>query len=191
MDIILKHASDGRHLAFEPIPMLAAKLKNKYRGKQVAVHAIALSNFRGVSPFNLVTTNPAYSGLLKRSYDRPEEDRTIQIQVAQLDDYVIKSHQVDLIKIDVEGGELDVMKGAIRTLERDHPVLIFEHGKGSAEAYQSGPGQLYDFLNQLQYRIYSLENFIGNRDYCLRNEFLEHFEKGTEYYFVAHYYGKK
>jgi len=33
---------------------------------------------------------------------------------------------VDFIKIDVEGGELGVLQGAVNTLQRDRPLLVFE-----------------------------------------------------------------
>ena len=36
--------------------------------------------------------------------------------------------QPDLIKIDVEGAELDVLKGAERCLERQRPLLFIERG---------------------------------------------------------------
>ena len=35
--------------------------------------------------------------------------------------------RVGLIKIDVEGFELDVLRGAVQTLENDRPIIIFEY----------------------------------------------------------------
>lgn len=185
LDIMLKAAPKGHHLAFEPIPEMVEKLREKYINKPVTVHDYALSNHRGTSTFNHVVSNPAYSGLNKRSYDREEEDVQIRIKVALLDDFIHALHPIDLVKIDVEGGELDVLKGGKMLLERDRPVLIFEHGKGSAEHYGSGPEKMYVFLTELGYQIYSLKDYLGQKPSCSLKEFVEHFKNGSEYYFVA------
>ena len=37
-----------------------------------------------------------------------------------------------MLKIDVEGGELQVLRGAARILSRDRPWVLFEHGSASA-----------------------------------------------------------
>lgn len=185
LDILLKAAPGGHHIAFEPIPEMAEKLRKKYSNKPVTVYDYALSNRRGTSSFNHVVSNPAYSGLKKRRYDREEEDEQIVIKVALLDDFAEASQPIDLVKIDVEGGELDVLKGGKMLLKRDRPVLIFEHGKGSAEHYGSGPEKMYVFLTELGYRIYSLKDYLGQKPSFSLKEFVEHFKNGTEYYFVA------
>lgn len=38
----------------------------------------------------------------------------------------LKIKKVDLVKIDVEGAEADVLKGATKTLKKYHPKIIFE-----------------------------------------------------------------
>jgi FkbM family methyltransferase len=185
MDHFLRFAPEGNHLAFEPISEMASALSVKYQNKKVKVLPYALSNYRGKSSFNLVVTNPAYSGLKKRDYDRVEKDKMIEIDVACLDDFVDTQSKIDLIKIDVEGGELDVIRGGMSLLDRDHPVLIFEHGKGSAEHYESGPENIFDFLTELGYKIYTLDDFLATKKSILRDEFIHYFEEESEYYFVA------
>jgi FkbM family methyltransferase len=185
MDLFLRSAPEGNHLAFEPISEMASALSVKYQSKKVKVLPYALSNYRGKSSFNLVVTNPAYSGLKKRDYDRVEKDKKIDIDVACLDDFVNVQSKIDVIKIDVEGGELDVIKGGMAMLKRDHPILIFEHGKGSAEHYESGPEKIFDLLVELGYMIFTLKDFLANKKSILRDEFIHFFEKGVEYYFVA------
>jgi len=185
MDIILKAAPLGKHLGIEPIPELAKKLKEKYENIAVEIHAVALSDVPGISDFNLVISNPAYSGLKRRKYDRKEHDKSIEIDVRKLDDLVPKDFQVDLIKIDVEGGELGVLKGAIGLLKKWHPVLIFEHGKGGADQYGYGPTEMFKFLANLNYRIHTLDGFVKQKSPESQESFIEVFEKAKEYYFVA------
>ena len=61
---------------------------------------------------------------------------TIVVPVRTLDSFEFE--RVDAIKIDVEGAELDVLRGATATLERAHPLLLVEieqrHHAGSIAA---------------------------------------------------------
>ena len=46
----------------------------------------------------------------------------ITIQVDSIDD-IVKNNRVDFIKMDIEGAELNALKGAAKTIVRDHPIL--------------------------------------------------------------------
>jgi FkbM family methyltransferase len=61
-----------------------------------------------------------------------------------------------LLKIDVEGGEIAVLKGAARTLEQVQPVVIFETNDVAARA------DLWALLNDRGYRLFDLP-FYGER----------------------------
>ena len=61
------------------------------------------------------------------------------------------------MKIDVEGAELLVMRGAAETLGRHKPFVIFEHGIGGADLYGSKPGEVFDLLSDAGLRIFDLE----------------------------------
>ena len=121
-------APQGRHFAFEPRPEAAEELQSRF--PRVTVHAVALAAETGVAPFTLVVSNPAYSGLKPRRYDRPEQLQTIEVPVRRLDDLVPPDLDVAFVKIDVEGGEVGVLQGGMSTLRRCRPVIAFEHGGG-------------------------------------------------------------
>ena len=55
-------------------------------------------------------------------------DEEIKIEVDSLDNILkeLKIKKVDLIKVDVEGAESDVLEGAVKTLKKFHPKIIFE-----------------------------------------------------------------
>jgi FkbM family methyltransferase len=77
----------GRHVAFEPIPRLAAKLQANFRG--VAVYEAACGSQSGEADFVLVENAQAYSGLRRRIYDRPDVKlSTIRVGVVRVDDVV-------------------------------------------------------------------------------------------------------
>lgn len=57
-----------------------------------------------------------------------ESDKWIFVKARKLDDILeeLGVERVDLIKIDVEGAEADVLKGARKTLKNNHPKIVFE-----------------------------------------------------------------
>ena len=56
---------------------------------------------------------------------------TVAVRELKLDEFNLP--RVDLIKIDVEGMELDALEGASRTIEQSHPIMLIERIKADAE----------------------------------------------------------
>jgi len=186
LELMLKYAPEGKHYAFEPIPFLFQELEKKYKNS-VSVFPYALSENSGYSTFQLVKNAPAYSGIKKRHYDisNPEIEE-IEVTLKTLDEVVPASEKIHFIKIDVEGGEFGVLKGAKKLLIKNKPVVLFECGKGASEYYGTNPLDLYDFVsNELNMKIYTLRAFVKNNLPLTKIEFNTCFNKNTEYYFVA------
>jgi FkbM family methyltransferase len=79
------------------------------------------------------------------------------IQAMSLDDVAPPSCK--LIKIDAEGMELEVLTSGRTTIERDHPILIFEVGVNNTTT------ELGDFCHALGYRfLVNLQNRDGHED---------------------------
>jgi FkbM family methyltransferase len=172
----------GDHVAFEPIPHLAARLRVKYPG--VCVHEVACGVQPGVAEFVLVENAPAYSGLRLRIYDRPDVKlTTLQVQVARVDDLV--RHPVAFIKIDVEGGEYHALLGAEDTIHKWRPLIIFEAGAKSAGQYGVGPRDFARFFDRLRYRVSTMERWLASRPALSEEEFAENWFGGPDYYFIA------
>lgn len=187
LDLFLDSAPDGRHFGFEPIPVLFQNLKAKYASRSnCQFFDLALSNQPGSSSFNYVVSNPSYSGLLKRNYDRPnEEDTQITVRTERFDAVWPKDLPLHLMKIDVEGGEQVVLEGALETLKRWKPTVIFEHGLGASEVYGSTPEQVYRLLESCGLRIFLLEKFLANGPALDAKGFADQFYQRKNYYFVA------
>lgn len=186
LDVILSTSPKGFHYGFEPIPDLYSKLVDKYSvNSSIRIINAALSDKKGKSTFNYVVTNPAYSGLQKRSYDHEGVlDMSISVDCFILDE-VIDHHPIDLIKIDVEGGEMGVLQGGRQLINKDQPLIIFEHGLGASDHYGTTPAMIYDFFNELEYELFTLEDFLKNKGHLLSNEFEKQFYHKINYYFVA------
>jgi FkbM family methyltransferase len=119
-------------IAFEPNPfnrhILRLNLQlNKVRNVQV--EEVALSDSRGVSPLFLQQTTGATGSLNPLHYGF-KYDAMVRVQVKKLDDFGFT--ELDVLKIDAEGHEFRILKGAYQTIDRARPILAVEvHGARS------------------------------------------------------------
>jgi FkbM family methyltransferase len=183
---MLKFAPKGKHMAFEPIPELAAKVAGKY--PHVDVHDCALSDVTGTSSFQLVTNNPGYSGLRRRHYDFGEPIiKEIRVRTQRLDELYPQERPLRFVKIDVEGAEYLVFQGGKETLRKHRPYIVFEHGRGAATFYDVRPEQVYDLLNgELGMDISVMADWLEDGAPLTRDEFVDQFVNNVNYYFLAH-----
>lgn len=187
LDLFLKYAPNGTHLAFEPLPDYYQDLVKNY-GKKCQVYNTALSDKKGESTFNYVISNPAYSGLQKRNYDKPnEKDTTITVKTDLLDYFIQDGQSIQFIKIDVEGGEFQVLSGAVDLLKAQQPYIIFEHGLGAADVYGTTPEMMYELLvEKCGLEIATMGNWLKGKPSFDKATFCNHFYKNMDYYFMAY-----
>lgn len=189
-DLFNQYAPLGRHLLFEPIPQMNQDLQEKYKNHtNIKVFDIALSHSAGEKRFHHNQTNPAYSGIEKREY--PSENDAVQkikVTTNTLDAILVteESLPIHIIKIDVEGGELGVLQGAKKTIEAHKPTIIFEHGLGASEFYDTTPELVYDYIDSLGMRISLMKNWLQNdHHYFSKEDFCKEFYDKLNYYFIA------
>ena len=183
---LIKQAPSGKHFAFEPIPDFYTSLKEKFANK-AQIFPYALSTESGKITFHYVKNAPAYSGINKRKYaiDNPDIEK-INVQVKRLDDVIPNDVPINFIKIDVEGGEFDVMKGGKELLKRNKPTILFECGLGATEYYHSKAKDIHDFLAiEVGLNIYTLADWIAKKPSLTNEQFCKLFNDNTEYYFIA------
>jgi FkbM family methyltransferase len=184
LDLILKFAPQGKHFAFEPIPVLFKQLKEKYAEK-VEVLPYALSAENGKATFQYVRNAPAYSGLKRRSYKVKPDIEEIPVDIKRLDDLIQADRKIDLIKIDVEGAEYGVLKGGEQLIKKHKPYIIFEFGLGASEHYNTTPDMIFDFMSTCGLSIYRLHDFLASKTSLSKTAFEEVYRKREDYYFVA------
>ena len=184
---MIKAAPQSQHFGFEPLPHLFESLTAAYAAQpQVQIYPYALSSDNGQTSFNYVISNPSYSGLKKRSYDRPhEEDTEIVVETRRLDEIIPSESPIRLIKIDVEGGELGVLQGASRILAQWQPVVVFEHGLGASDHYGSGPEEIWQVLAEAGLQPYTLESYLKSGSSLSLEAFKRHYYERLDYYYVA------
>lgn len=188
MDLMYTASPQGHHFGFEPIPSYASFLKEKYANKNnVHIFHLALSEKEGKTTFNYVKSNPAYSGIKARKFDRASEKvEVIEVDLARLDDILPKNLPINLIKIDVEGAEMLVLRGARKTIDTFHPVVIFEHGLGGADVYGFNPIDVYSFFDGLNMNVSTMSKYLKSRPALTQTEFSDHFYQRKDYYYIAY-----
>ena len=184
LDQAIQFSPIGRHFGYEPIPDLYSNLAKKYE-KDCKIKNFAIADFVGQSEFHYVVSNPAYSGIKKRSYPKKEKIHKIKVKTTTLDEELINEKRVDLIKIDVEGGEFAVLKGSEKIINKFHPVIIFEHGLGAADFYQTNSDKIFDFFDSHDYDIFTLKGFINQAEALSKEKLKDLYNRNKEYYFLS------
>jgi FkbM family methyltransferase len=177
---LVRLAPAGRHLAWEPLPEQARRLRERFPG--VEVREAALSDRPGERDFAHVVDNPGWSGLRARPVPGGGRVQTLRVRCERLDDAVPSGAEPALLKVDVEGAELELLEGARATLRRHRPLVVFEHGRGSADHYGTTPQRIHGLLaGELGY---SIEGLDGDGPYDAR-DLAAQFESGERVNFVA------
>ncbi|OBA84174.1 methyltransferase [Mycobacterium sp. 1164966.3] len=139
-------------IAFEPRPTQARDLMAMFDavGASVRVEAVALSDQPGVTAMRVVPDDPGRSTIddsnpLSDLGEGGDLVQAIDVPVRRLDD--LELDNVGLVKIDVEGHELAVLRGAADTLTRNRPAVLVEaeerhhpHAVASITEFLSGLG---------------------------------------------------
>ena len=167
----------GRVFAFEPDPDVFDFLASNTRGlSNVALSNLAMSDHCGTSTLFLHPTSSMSNSLVNAW----ENAGSLNVQTSTFDAWAAttKPSTIRLVKIDVEGGELEVLQGGFNFIRRSRPIIILEH---RGDLLKSGGEELLAFAQSLP-------------DYCkkslLRSEkngkiHLEHWDSSTRKFELA------
>ena len=114
--------------AFEPRDRALQNLKKVFSGitSSIQFEQVALSDFSGSTKLRILKSNDRLSTIeTENIIEKFGAIELVEVPVKKLDDYLFED-KVSFIKIDVEGHEASVLKGAFNTIQRDHPFLLIE-----------------------------------------------------------------
>lgn len=148
----------GHVYSFEPVPENARGLRRNLQLNEVIqdnyfIREVALSDSVGLRSFT-TSQEPFWGSLEPRSFvKRPS--RVITVRTSTLDEEIRHGglRAPDVIKIDVEGHEIEVLRGASATLCRSKPAIVIE--------FHENRNEITDFLLQFGYDIEVIPAFAA------------------------------
>ncbi len=124
------------------------------------LHELALGSSPGTANFHTAgNQDAALAGL--RDTGRNGGSGIAQVKVETLDHvwYHLGEPSVSVIKIDVEGGELDVFSGGSRCIRACLPAIITEIDPANFHAYDQTAESIFAFVAGMDYGIFHLPNY--------------------------------
>jgi len=81
--------------------------------------------------------------------------KDIQVEMKVFDEWKAKGelNRVDLVKLDVEGAELNVLRGMKATLQNQKPAILVEVHSQELKSFGFSPSDLIEFLSEFGYQI--------------------------------------
>jgi FkbM family methyltransferase len=143
----------GRVTAFEASPRMHPALRaNAARNRvtQIELHGVAVSDARGEVQFHAAP--PSHTGLSSLR-KLPDASATYTVPTLALDDLLDTLPPVRLVKLDVEGAEMRVLRGMRKLLERDRPFLISEVNDQFLRELGASSAELCAHLEAAGYRL--------------------------------------
>lgn len=144
----------GRVFSFEPEPEVAARLRENSRHNLfscVTVVEAALYSRTGKIGFSRASKLDSPDRGTGRVLDGGTEASGVGVQAIALDDFVADHPEPDVLKLDVEGAEVEVLQGARRLLQRRRPAVVCELHSAECEA------GVFRILEELGYTVTRLD----------------------------------
>lgn len=164
---------NGQVHSFEPqravFQMLSgnAAINNLYN---VYTYNMALSNTNGSIEFNepnyFVNNDYGTFSLVDKVIENTNNKLTVPVHTLDWFINFYKIPYVSLLKIDVEGMDIDVLAGAVQTINKDHPVIFIEHSDNRKSVLDN----ITTFLDRFNYTYEVIgNNVLAKHESTTRN----------------------
>lgn len=174
-NLMARQLRGGRVLAIEPAANALAKLRSNVKRNGIEAHTLI---FEGVASdrecmrtLKIVAGKEEYSsvGTLAHPSVADERVETVDVQSTTID-ALVRRHALDpgFIKIDVEGTEHEVLRGAEATLRKHRPVVLSELSAHLLARNGTSASAVVEYMQSLGYRVIDPLNRGGRfavRDY--------------------------
>ena len=155
---------------FEAIPELALQIKNRFINQNVEISAMALSDKEGHIIFHVTDNFLSSSYKSINNNNQFHTTKSIEVPSSPLDivlDEKKNISEIDILKLDVQGAELDVLRGAQQTLKKTK-LLIVEQSVRSPYTGGSLYNEVDDFLRQNEFVLLDIVITYRNKGTILK-----------------------
>jgi FkbM family methyltransferase len=148
----------GQVVAFEPSPRERRRMETHRRInrlEQMSIEPLGLGSEPGRASLFLPKRKDSGFNSMKPSDDLRASSDEIEVEISTLDEYISRRSipRVDLIKIDVEGGELNVLKGGAHLLAGEgRPAILAEVEDERTEPWGYEAAEIVRALEEAGYR---------------------------------------
>lgn len=146
---VRRASQPDRIVAVEANPEKARALQRKF--PDVEVHGCAVGETEGQASLFINTAASGYSSFDRDAVSRGEsanDVKEIKVPLRRLDG-IVAPDGVDLIKVDVVGAELSVLKGSTAIIEKSRPIIAFE----SIPSSDAKTGALWQWFDDNGYAV--------------------------------------
>ncbi len=163
---------------FEPIPEMIERLRRKWKTGSITIHPFALGSQNTSAKLNMHVNHLPSSSLLQAQVDAAifetidiSDQKQIEIEVRRIDDVVdiesLEQKSCILMKLDVQGFELEVLKGAHSTLGLVHAVLT-EINFDTLYENQASFSEIVNYLKGFDFQYAgSISQALGSNGRCI------------------------
>jgi FkbM family methyltransferase len=162
---VLSSVHDSIVVSFEPspnaLPWLRRTITQSGFGSRWRLIETAVAAAAGKAEFSVsIPTEGMYDGLIHTNRVTEANKVTVEVTTLDLEWKRLDRPAVSVIKIDVEGGEFDVLRGASDCLASARPFILLEWAARNLAAYRLPCDALFELSQKLDYGLYALPNVI-------------------------------
>lgn len=142
----------ARVIAFEPSPNICHYMEhnlalNPRLAERITLHRLALSDHEGNAVLYCSDTDPGTTSLRPPSFT---QSRAISVPITKLDNF-LGATKVNFLKIDIEGAELDALRGGQNLLKSSQPLILCELYEPPQRRFGRSVTDLVTWLGDLGY----------------------------------------
>ncbi len=168
------HMPNGTIYGFEMDDLTFSLLKKNIainNCNNVEVHNMAVSDSAGEVSYEREINRPNPSFSMNTSATDKSSGRFVSINSIALDDFLeSKELNPDVVKIDVEGAEMLVLKGMIQTIKQFKPTLFLEIHPQNILNFKTSTSEIISFLLENNYNVFEIDDMRSHESNTQLNQ---------------------
>jgi FkbM family methyltransferase len=172
VSIVKLSGPDTKVYSFEPTPSTMDVFKEVIRlnhmEKQIIPLPDAISDSRGKVRFYISSIEGNNSNTLIKYRGETAAEQMVEVNTISIDEFKSSRNikKLDFIKIDAEGAELKVLRGAKNTFLQDRPIAILALHPNAIVAGGDTLEQIWDFISLLKYTVVYNSKELNKESFC-------------------------